>query len=248
MKKSILFVSLLLSSTLTLAADQAAAVSPVAPPTPAPEAVPLPVPAADAKPKEQLGFFITSTGLGKGADLGGLAGADAHCQKLAEAAGSVNKTWHAYLSTQAVDGQPAIHARNRIGLGPWHNAKGAEVAKNVEHLHGDSLETARLGNNLSRTTAITEKSEAIKGAGDKPNEHDILTGSQPDGTAFTDTDDHTCKNYTSSAAEGSAQVGHFDRTGGGNISWNSAHASKGCGQENLVKTGGAGLFYCFAIN
>ncbi len=105
-----------------------------------------------------------------------------------------------------------------------------------------------MGNNLSRTTAITEKSEAVKGAGDKPNEHDILTGSQPDGTAFTDTDDHTCKNYTSSSAEGSAQVGHFDRTGGGNISWNSAHASKGCGQENLVKTGGAGLFYCFAIN
>lgn len=252
MKKSILFVSLLLSCTLAPAANQGASVNPVSPPAAVPKAVPIPVsataPSADAKPKEPLGFFITSVGIGKGAKLGGLAGADAHCQKLAEAAGSVKKTWHAYLSTQAVDGQPAVNARTRIGLGPWHNAKGAEVAKNVEHLHGDSLEAARLGNNLSRTTAISEKSEAIKGAGDKPNEHDILTGSQPDGTAFTDTDDHTCKNYTSSAAEGSVQVGHFDRTGGGNISWNSAHASKGCGQENLVKTGGAGLFYCFAIN
>ena len=252
MKNSILFVSLILTTSLVIAAEQAASVSPVAPPTPIPEAIPIPAPAAapaaDAKPKEPLSFFITSEGIGKGAELGGLAGADAHCQKLAEAAGSVNKTWHAYLSTQAVDGQPAVHARSRIGQGPWHNAKGAEVAKNVEHLHGDSLEAARLGNNLSKTTAITEKSEAIKGAGDKPNQHDILTGSQPDGTAFTDTDDHTCKNFTSSAEEGSAQVGHFDRTGGGNISWNSAHASKGCGQENLVKTGGAGLFYCFAVN
>ena len=147
-----------------------------------------------------------------------------------------------------MDGLPAVNARDRIGSGPWHNAKGAEVAKNVAHLHGDTLDTARLGNNLSRTTVITEKSETVKGAGDTPNQHDILTGSQADGTAFADAADHTCKNYTSSAAEGSSQVGHFDRTGGGNISWNSAHASKGCGQENLVKTGGAGLFYCFAIN
>jgi len=242
MKKSLLFVSLLLSSTVNLAADQVASVSPI------PIPVPTTIPAVDAKAKEPLSFFITSVGIGKGAELGGLTGADDHCQKLAQVSGSVNKIWHAYLSTQAVDGQPAVHARTRIGQGPWYNAKGVEVAKNVEHLHGDSLEAARLGNNLSRTTAITEKSEAIKGAGDKPNEHDILTGSQPDGTAFTDADDHTCKNYTSSGIDGSAQVGHFDRTGGGNISWNSAHASKGCSQENLVKTGGAGLFYCFAIN
>ena len=246
MKKSLLFTSLLLGTTLAFAAEQSASVTPVPPQTPAPTAVPIP--AADAKPKEPLSFFVTSTGLGKGAELGGLAGADAHCQQLAEAAGSANKTWHAYLSTQALDGLPAVNARDRIGAGPWHNAKGAEVAKNVAHLHGDTLEAARLGNNLSRTTVITEKNETVNGAGDTPNQHDILTGSQADGTAFADAADHTCKNYTSSAAEGSAQVGHFDRTGGGNISWNSAHASKGCGQENLVKTGGAGLFYCFAIN
>jgi len=246
MKNTLLFGSLLLSTTFVIAADQSASVSPVAAPTPAPTAVPIP--AADAKPKEPLSFFVTSTGIGKGAELGGLAGADAHCQKLAEAAGSVNKTWHAYLSTQAADRQPAINARDRIGTGPWYNAKGAEVAKNIAHLHGNTLELARLGNNLSRTTVLTEKNESVNGAGDKPNQHDILTGSQPDGTAFTDAADHTCKNYTSSAEDGSAQIGHFDRTGGGNTSWNSAHASKGCGQENLVKTGGAGLFYCFAIN
>lgn len=251
MSKAITFTSLLLSTSLAIAADQAASVNPVPAQAPAPTAVPIPAPAApaDAKPKEPLSFFITSEGTGKGADLGGLAGADAHCQKLAEAAGSVNKTWHAYLSTQAVDGQPAINARDRIGNGPWHNAKGAEVAKNVAHLHGDSIDSARLGNNLSRTTAITEKSGTIPGAGDKPNQHDILTGSLPDGTAFIDAAaDHTCKNYTSSAEQGSVQVGHFDRTGGGNTSWNSAHPSRGCSQENLVKTGGAGLFYCFAIN
>ena len=246
MQKSLLFTSLLLGTTLAFAAEQSASVTPVPAQTPAPIAVPIP--AAGEQPKEPLSFFVTSTGLGKGAELGGLAGADAHCQQLAEAAGSANKTWHAYLSTQAVDGQPAVNARDRIGSGPWHNAKGAEVAKNVAHLHGDTLEAARLGNNLSRTTVITEKNETVNGAGDKPNQHDILTGSQADGTAFADAADHTCKNYTSSAAEGSAQVGHFDRTGGGNTSWNSAHASKGCGQENLVKTGGAGLFYCFAIN
>ena len=246
MQKSLLLASLLLGTTLAFAAEQPASVTPVPAQTPAPTAVPIP--AAGEQPKEPLSFFVTSTGLGKGAELGGLAGADAHCQQLAEAAGSVNKTWHAYLSTQAVDGQPAVNARDRIGSGPWHNAKGAEVAKNVAHLHGDTQEAARLGNNLSRTTVITEKNETVIGAGDKPNQHDILTGSQADGTAFADAADHTCKNYTGSAAEGSAQVGHFDRTGGGNTSWNSAHASKGCGQENLVKTGGAGLFYCFAIN
>lgn len=203
-----------------------------------------PAPAA----KQPLSFFVTSVGLGKGADLGGLAGADAHCQKLAATAGAGDKTWHAYLSTQATKDQPAVNARDRIGTGPWVNTRGAVVAKDVAHLHGDTLEAARLGNNLSWATAFTEKNEPVKRAGDKPNEHDILTGSQPDGRAFTDTADHTCRNYTSSAADGSAQVGHFDRTGGGNTSWNSTHPSRGCGQENLVATGGAGLFYCFAIN
>ncbi len=200
-----------------------------------------------AKPLPPLGFFVTSAGLGKGADLGGVAGADKHCQTLAEAAGS-KRSWHAYLSTPAADGQPAAHARDRIGRGPWHNARGVVVAKDVADLHGDNIDTARLGNNLSRTTALTEKNEPVKGAGDKPNEHDILTGSQADGRAFADAADHTCKNYSSSAAQGSVQVGHFDRTGGGNVSWNSAHGSRGCGQENLVATGGAGLFYCFAVD
>jgi len=210
-----------------------------------------PAPAPDNKPKEvpkPLSFFVTSEGIGQGADLGGLTGADAHCQKLATAVGAGGKTWHAYLSTQAVDGQPAVNARDRIGQGPWYNVKGAAVAKSVADLHGDSLDAARLGNNLSRTTALTEKGESIKGAGDKPNQHDILTGSQTDGTAYADGADHSCKNFTSSTAEGSAQVGHFDRTGGGNTSWNSAHGSKGCGQENLISTGGAGLFYCFATD
>ena len=203
--------------------------------------------AAPAAPAQPLGFFVTSSGLGKGADLGGLAGADAHCQKLAAAVGAGNRTWRAYLSTQAAAGQPAVNARERIGTGPWANAKGQIVAKDLAHLHGDLIDQARLGNNLSRTTAISEKGEPVKGAGDKPNEHDILTGSKADGTAYTDAADHTCKNYTSSG-EGSVQVGHFDRTGGGNTSWNSAHGSRGCSQENLVSTGGAGLLYCFAAN
>lgn len=203
--------------------------------------------AAEKPPQAPISFFVTSTGVGKGADLGGLEGADKHCQSLANAIGST-KTWRAYLSTQAQNGQPAINARDRIGQGPWYNARGVIVAKDVAHLHGDTLDGARLGNNLSRTTALTEKNEPVKGAGDTPNQHDILTGSQPDGRAFADGNDHTCKNYTSTAADGSAQVGHFDRTGGGNTSWNSAHPSRGCGQENLVATGGAGLFYCFATN
>lgn len=208
-------------------------------------------PVAEIKPKEPakpLSFFVTSEGVGKGADLGGLAGADTQCQKLATAVGAGGKTWHAYLSTQAADGKPAVNARDRIGTGPWYNFKGAVVAKDVTSLHGDTLDAARLGNNLSRTTVLTEKGEAIKGAGDKPNQHDILTGSQLDGTAFTDAADHTCKNYTSSAKDGSVQLGHFDRTGGGNTSWNSAHASKGCSQDALISTGGAGLLYCFATD
>jgi hypothetical protein len=204
--------------------------------------------ARSTDPAKPLSFFVTSEGLGKGADLGGLAGADAHCQKLAESVGAGKQTWRAYLSTQAADGKPAINARDRIGNGPWFNTRGAVVAKDVAHLHGDTLDAARLGNNLTRTTVFTEKNEPVKGAGDKPNEHDIITGSQPDGRAFADAADHTCKNYTSSSADGSAQLGHFDRTGGGNTSWNAAHPSRGCGQANLVATGGAGLLYCFAAN
>ena len=208
-------------------------------------------PAQDVKTKEPakpLSFFVTSEGVGNGADLGGLAGADAQCQKLAKVAGAGDKVWHAYLSTQGADGKPAVNARDRIGSGPWYNFKGAVVAKDVASLHGDSLDSARLGNNLSRTTVLTEKGESIKGAGDKPNQHDIITGSQLDGTAFADAADHTCKNYTSSTKDGSVQLGHFDRTGGGNTSWNSAHPSKGCSQDALISTGGAGLLYCFAIN
>ena len=192
-------------------------------------------------------FFVTSVGPGNGADLGGLEGADRYCQQLAEAAGASGRTWRAYLSTQAADGQPAINARDRIGKGPWFNAKGQKIADNVAQLHGDTLEQARLGNNVSKTTVMSEKGEPIKGAGDQPNQHDILTGSQPDGTAFPPAADRTCRNWTSNTGD-SAQVGHFDRTGGGNTSWNSAHPSKGCSQENLVSTGGNGLFYCFAAD
>jgi hypothetical protein len=200
----------------------------------------------NAAPPMPMSFFITSSGSGKGADLGGLAGADQICQSRAAAAGST-KTWHAYLSTQAADGKPAVNARDRIGTGPWYNAKGAVVAKSVADLHGDTLDAARVGNNLTKATAFTEKGDPIKGFGDMPNQHDMLTGSRPDGTAYPDPADHTCQNWTSSGM-GTAQLGHFDRTGGGNTSWNSTHASRGCSQENLVSTGGAGLFYCFAIN
>jgi len=204
--------------------------------------------ARSTDPAKPLGFFITSVGVGDGANLGGLAGADAHCQKLAASVGAGSRVWRAYLSTQATDSTPAVNARDRIGQGPWYNTRGAAVAKDLAQLQGDTLEYARLGNNISRATAFTEKNEAVKGFGDKPNEHDILTGSQPDGKAFTDAADHTCKNYTSNAADGTVQLGHFDRTGGGNTSWNSAHPSRGCGQANLVSTGGAGLLYCFATN
>jgi len=192
-------------------------------------------------------FFITSVGAGNGANLGGLTGADRHCQQLAAAAGAGNNgTWHAYLSTSGSGGQPAVNARDRIGSGPWYNAKNARIAQNVADLHGDTLEQARRGNNLTKVTALTEKGETINGVGDSPNRHDMLTGSQLDGTAFTDGADHTCGNWTSNGT-GTAQLGHHDRTGGGNTSWNSTHPSRGCSQENLVSTGGAGLFYCFAV-
>jgi hypothetical protein len=188
-----------------------------------------------------MGFFITSTPM-SGGNLGGLAGADKHCQMLAAAAGS-KREWRAYLSTQ---GPGAVNARDRIGTGPWANAKGQIVAKDLAHLHGDTVELAQLGNNISRNTALTEKGEVVPGQGAQPaNQHDILTGSTTGGRAFTDGMDHTCNNYTSNAA-GSVQLGHHDRGGGGNTSWNSAHPSKGCSQPNLVSTGGNGYFYCFA--
>jgi hypothetical protein len=209
-------------------------------------AQPPPPPGQPAQPPPPMSFFVASAGSGKGADLGGLAGADRICQTLATAAGST-KTWHAYLSAAAANGQPAVNARDRIGAGPWYNAKGARVAQNVADLHGDTLEAARRGNNMTKVTAINEKGETINGVGDTPNRHDMLTGSQLDGNAFTDGADHTCQNWTSSTT-GTAQLGHHDRTGGGNTSWNSTHPSRGCSQENLVATGGAGLFYCFAIN
>jgi hypothetical protein len=207
-------------------------------------------PAGGGQPPAQqqpMSFFVTSAGPGNGANLGGLAGADRHCQTLAAAAGAGGKTWHAYLSASASGGQAAVNARDRIGSGPWFNAKGARIAQNVADLHGDTLESARRGNNLTKVTALNEKGETVNGVGDTPNRHDILTGSQLDGTAFTDGADHTCQNWTSTGT-GSAQVGHHDRTGGGNTSWNSVHGSRGCSQENLVSTGGAGLIYCFAIN
>jgi len=222
-------LSILLGSLLTVAAQP-----PAQPP-------------AGQTPPQPMTFFVTSVGGGNGANLGGLAGADRHCQQLATAVGAGNNgTWHAYLSTSASGGQPAVNARDRIGAGPWYNAKNARVAQNVADLHGDTLEAARRGNNLTKVTALTEKGETIKGVGDTPNQHDILTGSQLDGTAFTDGADHTCNNWTSNGT-GTAQLGHADRTGGGNTSWNSTHPSRGCSQENLVSTGGAGLLYCFAV-
>jgi hypothetical protein len=187
---------------------------------------------------EKMSFFVTSVGSGDGANLGGIEGADAHCAKLAEAAGSTGKTWRAYLSTQE-DGKRGISARDRIGSGPWHNAKGELIASNLDELH--------ILPNLYKSTALDENGAEVKGRGDSPNEHDILTGSQADGTAFFpwQEGDKTCSSWTSNN-EGSAIVGHHDRHGGGNVSWNEAHASRGCSQEALQGTGGAGLFYCFA--
>jgi hypothetical protein len=200
-------------------------------------------PAAQAKP-QPMGFFITSVGPGSGGNLGGLAGADKHCQTLAAAAGAGNREWRAYLSTQ---GPNAVNARDRIGTGPWANARGQVVARDLAHLHGDTLELAQLGSNLARGTALNEMGVRVNGQGDMPNQHDIMTGSTTAGRAFTDGMDHTCSNYTSNAdGQGSVQLGHSDRTGGGNTSWNSAHPSRGCSQANLISTGGNGYIYCFA--
>lgn len=194
--------------------------------------------------KADMSFFVTSVGKGNGADLGGLEGADAHCAALAKEAGSTKTNWRAYLSTTAPGGEAGINARDRIGKGPWKNAKGVVVAKNPNHLHSVS-------NNLTKQTALTEKGEPVSGRGDPVNAHDILTGSDPAGNYSTAGGDTTCKNWTSSE-EGSAIVGHHDRRGLKDTrhmtSWNSSHGTAGCGQEALKKTGGAGLFYCFAAN
>jgi hypothetical protein len=187
-------------------------------------------------------FFITSVGLGKGGDLGGLAGADAHCQALAAAEGSGDHTWRAYLSTSANGTQPAVNARDRIGTGPWYNAEGLLIAADLQELHG---EAAR----IKKESALTQKLDQVNGVEDATNNHDILTGSRPDGTAYPAGDDLTCNNWTTSG-QGRAQVGHHDRKGlaAGVNSWNSVHPSRGCSQEDLRTTGGAGLFYCFAID
>jgi len=189
--------------------------------------------------QSDMSFFVTSAGPGKGADLGGLAGADQQCKILADRVGAGDKTWHAYLSTQ---GPGAVNARDRIGNGPWKNAKGVVIAKDLAELHGN--------NNLTKETALTETGGVVNGVGDRPVMHDILTGSQPDGTAFPAGEDRTCSNWTSSDA-GSAMLGHADRTGlrddPPSHSWNSAHPSRGCSQQGLISTGGNGFLYCFAV-
>ena len=188
-------------------------------------------------------FFVTSKSIGNGGNLGGLAGADNHCQELAQAGGLGSKTWRAYLSTQEADGKPAVNARDRIGKGPWQNVKGVVIAKDV-----NELQTA---NHINKENALSEKGEPINGFGDQPNRHDILTGSQPDGTAFPPGEDRTCRNWTSSA-DGSAMLGHSDINGPTTNptrgSWIAAHPSRGCSQQGLISTGGDGLLYCFAAN
>ena len=193
-------------------------------------------------------FFVTTTGLGKGADLGGLEGADRQCQTLAQAAGAGSKTWHAYLSTQAVDGAAAVNARDRIGRGPWQNFKGEIIARDIDDLHSDN-------NKLSTEISLTERGTMVPGRGFTPNYHDVLTGAQPDGRAFPPDEDKTCRNWTS-GTKGAAMLGHIDRKGlrddEASKSWNSSHLSRGpdggCSQNDLRSTGGNGLFYCFAVN
>ena len=190
-----------------------------------------------------MSFFITSTGPGNGANLGGLEGADQHCQMLASAAGAGNRTWRAYLSTVAGGGQPPVNARDRIGDGPWYNANGNLIAWTVADLHGD---VERDRNNIRKPTAVDENGDEVNGVGDQPNQHDILTGSDSHGRALLGAaNTTTCGNWTSNG-EGRAMVGHHDRLGGGNSSWNAVHLSRGCSQEDLVGTGGNGLLYCFA--
>ncbi|HKS06728.1 MAG TPA: hypothetical protein VJR92_10480 [Gemmatimonadaceae bacterium] len=197
--------------------------------------------ASDSQQAAPMTFFITSTGAGAGAKLGGLEGADRHCQTLADAAGSRGLQWHAYLSAIAKDGKPAVHAKDRIGRGPWHNVKGVQVAASVADLHSDN-------NKLGKENSLTEKGGGVNGRGDTPNTHDILTGSNLDGTAFTAEGYSNCDNWTSDGA-GATRVGHHDKMGGGENpnSWNSAHSSRGCSLQNLQASGGAGLFYCFGF-
>jgi hypothetical protein len=197
--------------------------------------------AAASAQQHEMSFFITSVGSGNGADLGGLAGADAHCQRLAAAVGAGDRTWHAYLSTITASGDAAVNARDRIGMGPWYNAKGVLIAENVAQLHSENA-------NLNKEASLNEKGEVVNGRGDSPNMHDMLTGSNLDGTAYTAEGYTNCGNWTESG-EGTVRLGHHDRTGGGDnpTSWNSAHNSRGCSQQNLVSTGGNGLFYCFAV-
>ncbi len=195
-------------------------------------------PAANQPPPQPMSFFVTSVGKGDGGNLGGLAGADAHCQSLAAAAGRGNVTWRAYLSAGPQGAQGVTHARDRIGRGPWFNARGALIASNVDDLHQDR-------NNIRKPTALNEKGEEVNGVGNQPNLHDMLTGSDstgrlvPGNVALT-----TCNNWTSNST-GNAMLGHHDRLGGPNASWNAVHSSRGCSQEDLVATGGGGLFYCF---
>jgi hypothetical protein len=201
--------------------------------------------ASGTQQQQPMGFFITSVGPGDGGNLGGLAGADAHCQRLAQAVGAGSRAWRAYLSTAAGGGQPAVNARDRIGSGPWYNARGALIAWTVADLHGD---IHRDRNSINKEFALNEKGEQVKGRGDQPNQHDILTGSDSHGrSVLGSAANTTCNNWTSNST-GSAMVGHHDRSGGGNSSWNAAHGSRGCSQQDLVGTGGAGLFYCFAAN
>jgi hypothetical protein len=232
---------------------------------------------AQDSPQSRMTFFVTSEPIGDGGNLGGLAGADAHCQRLAANVGAGHRTWHAYLSTQARPGQPAVNARDRIGTGPWYNVRGEMIARDLAHLHGDTIELARIGNNVTKQSALTEKGQIVPGLGDFPsphsrdwdyarttpysNRHEILTGSQPDGTAYPPDIDYTCDNWTSNAdPEESAprqyggagrpnvQIGFTDRMGGGNGSWNSSHGTRGCSQHALVLTHGIGMLYCFAID
>jgi len=229
--------------------------------------------------RHPMTFFVTSIPIGDGGNLGGLAGADAHCQALATTVGAGDRVWRAYLSTQPRPGKPAVNARDRIGTGPWYNVKGERIARDLAHLHGDTLELARLGNNLNKLTGLTEKGQVVPGLNDFPdprdrdwdyvkttpysNRHEMLTGTQPDGRAYTDAFDNTCDNWTSNKdpepgqAQGplvagpnrpNAQIGFPDRNGGGNGSWNSSHGTRGCSQRALVLTHGIGQFYCFAID
>ena len=198
-----------------------------------------------AQSQEPMGFFITSVGPGDGANLGGLEGADQHCETLAQAAGTGNRTWRAYLSTLPAGGQPGVNARDRIGEGPWYNANGQIIATNVEDLHGD---IQRDRNNIRKPTAVDESGDEVDGVGDQPNQHDILTGSDSRGHVLLGAPDTTtCSNWTSNS-DGRAMVGHHDRLGGANASWNSVHLSRSCSQEDLIATGGNGLFYCFAAD